>query len=586
MKREAKFLLVIFLVMIIAGVLVSAQETQDPKVAKAYSCLDNKIKDNCASLPFEDKVFSVLATGKCSSELEDTSKDDQCWPSSGCKIRETALAVLAFNRIGEEKTEAEDWLLAQTAITTDLIWNLEIDTQEESTCKISYEGVEKSVTVKENKQISSVAGNYLSLAPGGYWLRINEACYNNNFTISCDKDFKTTLLYSKKNSPTIYVSSKTNSASGGETTEEKVNAFCFKTGNTCDYEGSLWATLALIKAGKDVSQFIPYIMAMEDENTKYFPSSFLYMITDNAQYFSEIINLQTNEYWKIASSPYNQFYDTSLALLALIGTEQTTSTKTYLLGIQGANGCWNDNIKDTAFILYAAWPEQYQPPQQVEECENYNYFCTAPAECSQADKLNNYVCYGGEICCKTQAKEQTCSVQEGITCQEGQTCTGDWILASDTTKCCLGSCINQEQITECEMQNYTCRNSCADDEEETVDSCNGAEVCCKLKPASPKSNILIWALVTLIALVALGIIFRKRLRGKLFTLKGSLKKGPSRTIPGGFPPVPPQTAIPRPRMILPRQYQTPRPTGPIRKPATKTDKELEETLRKLKEMSK
>jgi len=584
------FLFVILLILLTSFV-IAAETSEDTKVEKARTCLTDKVKDKCSSLSVEEQAFTLLAIGKCSSELQDKSKDDECWPSSGCKLRDTALAVLALDNSGKSATKAEEWLLEQKKIPPDLIWYLEIDADEETTCKVNYGSTEKTIKIGENKKIDKSVGTCLTLSQDNYWLKVNEDCYETNFTVSCNKDFKTTLLYSKKNSPTIYVSSKTNSASSEGKTEEKVNAFCFNQGASCDYEGSLWATFALAKTGNDISAFLPYLMAMAEDNEKYFPSAFLYSITDYDSYFTEIINQQKDDYWKISSSPYTQFYDTSLALMALYGAsaEQKESAKTYLLGVQDANGCWHDNIRDTAFILYAAWPKVVSVDGgKMDECEDYKYYCVSPLDCSSEDKMGSFVCYGGKVCCKTEKKEETCEEKEGIKCNEDQECTGSIVPASDTDSCCKGSCTAKEEKSTCEDENYVCRASCLDDEEGSTYDCNGDETCCA--PKTPgKSYWWVWLLIILIILVILGIIFRNQLRIWLFRAKSGFRKGPapSRPIPpGGFPPAPPTRPMPmaRPRMIIPRQFQP--PVRQFHKPVSKSDKELEETLKKLKEMSK
>ncbi len=588
MKRRVA---VAFAVLLILLVSFSVFAQEDEKVEKAYSCLEDRVKDKCDDLSVEEQAFTVLATGKCSSELKDKGKDNECWPDSGCRLRDTSLAILALDRVGKDTGDAEDYLFNQKKIPDDLIWYLEIDADEETVCDISYGSTEKSVTIREDKRISGNAGTCLSLAQDNYWLKIDDDCYEVNFTISCDQDFKTTLLYSKKNSPTIYVSSRTNFASAEGTTKERVNAFCFEQGNSCDYEGSLWAALALAKTNNDVSEFLPYLIAMADENEKYLPSAFLYMITDYDEYFTQIID-QQNDYWKIPNSPYTNFYDTALALLALYGLDatQVDTAKDYLLEVQGEDGCWN-TVRDTGFILYAAWPKSIPIVNGgggMDDCEAYNYFCTSPLDCPQAELLDNYVCYGGKVCCRTEPSERTCYEKGGIECEEGQECSGSWIPASDTNRCCLGaSCQDKPEETECEKANYNCRYSCLDDEEEKVYDCDSGEVCCGPKVKETGSYWWIWILVVLIVLVVLGIVFKAKLRAWLFKMKNRFKKGPSPAAkPGGFPPAPPGMATPRTRtrMMLPRRPAPGR--QPSRRPATKTDKELEDTLKKLKEMGK
>ncbi len=590
MKKEGTVFLLVIVFSVLLTSFIIAADTDTEKVAKAYSCLEDKVKDKCSSLSVEEQAFTVLATGKCSSELESSSKDKECWPSSGCRLRDTSLALLAFNRVGKSTDSAEAYLLVQKKIPTELTWYLEIDANEKTTCKISYSEQEKTITIGEDKKINSGAGTCLSLAQDNYWLKIKDTCYETNFTVSCNKDFKTTLLYQKKTGSTIYVSSKTNFASADGKTEERVNAFCFKQGTSCDYEGSLWASLALAKTGEDISQFIPYLIAMKDENEKYLPSAFLYIITDYDEYFTEIINEQKNNYWKILNSPYTQFYDTALALLSLYRTnaEQAETAKSYLLENQDSKGCWRDNVRDTAFILYAAWPKAVSSANggDVDYCEDSNYFCISPLECSLEDKLDNFYCSGGDVCCKTQVAKQTCGEKDGIICEENQECTGAIVPASDTSSCCKGSCITEEEPTcEKENANYNCRNSCLEDEEEKLSfTCSGGDVCCAPAPEPSPSYWWLWLLVILIILVVIAILLRNQLRIWLFRIKSGFKRGPAPTSSRpSFPPPGPPIQRARPRMILPQQ-QARRPIP--QRAVSKTDKELEETLKKLKEMGK
>lgn len=601
MKKDGLLLVMIIVVaLLVLSLNFAIAADEEPKIEKARTCLEGLIKDKCDSLSTEEQAFSILAVGKCSSELESKSKDDQCWPSSGCMLKETSLAVLSLNKAGRDTGDAEDWLLSKAEIAKDLVWYLEIDPVDEASCRIDYGTTEKSITIGADKKISGSAGTCLSVTSDGYWLKIDEACYNNNFTVSCGKDFITTLLYKKKTGSTVYVSSKTNSATADGETEEKVSALCFKQANVCDYEGSLWATLALSSTNHDVSSFLPYLIAMTEENEKYFPYAFLYIVTGYDDYFTKIVNEQKNNYWKITDSTYGQFYDSALALLALqdLDSEQATSAKTYLLNAQDESGCWRNNVRDTAFLLYAAWPEAISiSPAGTDYCEDYKYSCASPLECSSEDKID-MPCRDsiGKVCCKVVPAEQKCSEKEGIICEEGQECAGSWIPAPDTTRCCLGtSCTTPSEESECEKQGYSCSMSCADDEESKSYECEEGSICCGAAPVSETSYTWVWLLIILIILVILAIIFRNQLKIWVFKIKNKFKKGSGQKSggPGGFTPFPPTRPMPmtRPRMILPRQFQQPprqagRQMAPARRPESKTDKELEETLKKLKEMSK
>ena len=65
---------------------------------KAYACLENKVHNNCASLSTEEKIFSLLTLGECKTELLSDASTSGCWPSSGCKIKTTAQAILALSK--------------------------------------------------------------------------------------------------------------------------------------------------------------------------------------------------------------------------------------------------------------------------------------------------------------------------------------------------------------------------------------------------------------------------------------------------------------------------------------------------------
>lgn len=591
MKKEG--IVIIFMILLVASsYLVVAQ---DAKVEKGYDCLKNKVDGNCDDLTVEEKAFTALAISNCVSELVDDSNDEVCWPGSSCNLRDTSLAILALSRNNKETDEAQDWLVDQTEYPKDLVWFLEIDSDQESECTVSYSGSEYSITVKDDKKLSGSGGSCLSVDSSGYWLEIDDGCYDKNFTVSCDNDFITALLYKKKSGSTIYVSSKTNFGASQGKTEEKVNSLCF--GSNCDYEGSLWATLALAETGNDVSAYLPYLIAMGQDNEKYFPSAFLYIITDYDDFFAEVLDLQVNDYWKITNSPYHQFYDTALALLALQGldSQQGSLAKSYFLSVQDENGCWRNNVRDTAFILYAAWPKSTSgSDSKIDYCEDFDFYCVSSTECSD-DDIKDLPCEGslGKVCCTQKPKEETCLDKGGEKCEGDEECDGKLIEASDTYNCCRGSCVIPTPLeSECESEGYYCRSECFDDEQGSVYGCDYGEVCCEPKPEPGPSYWWIWILIILIILVVLAIVFKDRIRVFIFKLKNRSKKGPSSQGPPNrrFPPSN-QQGMPMMRPMMPSRSQPPRVTRPnrvvpARKPAVKKDEELEDTLKKLKDISK
>ncbi len=312
--KKLVFLFSIFLVLIFFTFFVIAEEHDiacddgdaDCKVDKAYSCLNEKIDDKtCEDLSSEERVFSLLATGKCKAEILDDSRYNS-------DLRFTSQALLGLHNFGFNTDETEEWILSQERASSGIDWFLEIESLEQTTCVVDSSG-SNNVVIGEDKKISSLTGgNCLSLAHGGYWLEINSNCYSENFTISCDKQFLTTLLYQKQGSDTIYVSEKTSSSSAEGSTEEKVNSLCFREGGFCDYEGSLWASLALSVSGKEVSSYLPYLATFAEDNENFLPESFLYFLTGNTDFKNQLLSKQINNKWWLSLN--DKYYGTALAL--------------------------------------------------------------------------------------------------------------------------------------------------------------------------------------------------------------------------------------------------------------------------------
>lgn len=285
-----------------------------------------------------------------------------------------------------------------------------------------------------------------------------------------------------------------------------------------------------------------------------------------------------------------------MALSSQTTSDAVTSAKAWLEKIQDSNGCWNSgNIRDTAFILWAAYAKSVIPCTGDEciepkpDCEVAgNGYCMVYSDCVDAGgdptAMSSFDCSsrsGIQVCCDKQKKQQSCSDMQGIICTSGEQCIDNTVSASNTNDCCLAECVSE--TSECESAGYTCKPSCLSTEQEENYNCDSGNLCCKPKttPVVPgKSYWWIWLLVILIVLVVIAILFRDRLRMIFFKFK---HKGSSQSVSKTRPPFFPPSNRPmmRPMQQQPRYY--PPATS---KPVTKTDKEADETFRKLKEMSK
>ncbi|MEI6850270.1 MAG: hypothetical protein WCK29_04495, partial [archaeon] len=365
--------------------------------------------------------------------------------------------------------------------------------------------------------------------------------------------------------------------------------------------------VALSKEGKNVDSYLPYLIALADNNKKYFPESFLYYLTAADNQYAEIIQSQkNNRLWQVISSPYGQFYDTALAMLTL-GTSsspEVENAKTYLLSIQGKDGCWdNGNIRNMAFLLYGGWTRGGATSGgsgdlpictgvSTQSCENMG-------DCINAggSVLNNFQCVSGlNVCCSVKVPLLSCSAKQGAVCSSNQVCSGNNVASSDGS-CCIGSCVAASTGNTCTLNNGICRNSCDTGEnEDSTSTCDSGSVCCMPAVASTGGVNWFWIIILLLLciLVALAIIYRHELQIWWFKFRGNAKVTPvvKPSSPGagqGFNPMQRMQNAFRPSPTPPiRPVHSSTPVAPVRRPATGSarDKEMEETLRKLREMSK
>jgi cysteine-rich repeat protein len=434
MRKVGVFL---FIFVILISISVLAQEEVD----EAYACLQDKVdSESSSSLSLQEAVFATLALGK-QDKLENTinnEKGSNCWPKSGCTLKDTAQVLLAYDKMNKNTGDIESWLLSKQGASSSLSWFLQIDvtSHEASTCSITYNSQSFDININDDLTLSGNAGGCLSITPSKFWMQINNNCLDETFQVSCSDSFISSLLYQKSGSSTIFVSPTTHTGSSGGMTEESVNSKCFTTGSSCDYEGSLWAAIALSKTGKDVSAFTPYLLAGTQDNQRLFPSAFLYILTRGNDQFSEIIQSQNqNGYWQAPGTKYNRFYDTALGMLSLQSSSasELSGAKSYLLNTRTSDGCWNNNnIRDTGFILYSGWPRTiYVSEDPVcgngvresgEECDDGNTINNDGCD-SSCDIENNGGGGGGG-----GGSNSVCGnwfLESGEECDDGNTRSGD-----------------------------------------------------------------------------------------------------------------------------------------------------------------
>src|SRR4030042_1154243 len=161
--------------------------------------ISRQININSRKIKIILKTFSLLAIGECKSELSADSSSNQCWPKSGCTIKATAQAILALAKSGTDTKQAEDWLISHNTTPAGMDWLLQIESTNVTSCTIKYgTATPVTITVNDDKTLSGNAGSCLTVY-NNYWFRVSQSCYGQEFKVSCDKSFLTTLLYKKTN---------------------------------------------------------------------------------------------------------------------------------------------------------------------------------------------------------------------------------------------------------------------------------------------------------------------------------------------------------------------------------------------------
>src|SRR3989344_9100224 len=215
MRLEKRGLLILLVLLtLIPCILAQANATKS--FDKGYQCLTGKLGDNCGnSANTEETAFNLLAMSHnsniqsdCRSSLED-KKQNNCYGSTktgACNIKSTSIAVIALDNINRDTKDSTDWIKTKAINSKGLDLYLEIDTNTETECNVNGQ----KFKIGNDKKITGSNPSGLTKAYDNYWFRITDL--SKNYTVSCDQDFITALLYSKAGEDGYYVSSNTKTA--------------------------------------------------------------------------------------------------------------------------------------------------------------------------------------------------------------------------------------------------------------------------------------------------------------------------------------------------------------------------------------
>lgn len=476
----------------------------------AYSWLYETVKGNWPK-NIEDNAFALLALTSDSDMREDGKKAllDKKSGSAWTTIKNSALAMLALNNMGEDTDDAESWLLEQEEPfrARSLEWRIQLDYSDTTSCEISYGGKTDKVEVNYDGYGNlklEINGNpkCLRLTDDNLWIKIDSSlddgvCIDpreTKYAISCDDSIKSSLFYKKDS--TFFIPSKTES---GSYTELKIESVCLADRGICDYESNLWAAYALSKVGSDdVNTLFPYLISQEEVEEDTMPSAFLYMLTENDDKAKKLLGLQEPKgFWY--SKDYGKWYSTALAYMSLNNyygaQENLTGAKRYIIDHQSREGHWDNNLRDTAFLFYAMWPSYYAGTKDKDKdnlCVQNKYDCKEICDSEDEVEVKEFSYYcGDDQCCKKKESSPDCiktencldydcdmfTLPNGCTCEYNRerSCDdkcdndGDGLIDEKDEDC---------KISECVAKGYKCCETCESGHKSQYDSsCESGECC-------------------------------------------------------------------------------------------------------------
>jgi len=614
----------IFVVLILALLFtfslanVQAADNQT-KVDNAYKWLSDKVKTSGGWGNTEENSLSILALRNSDSALAqqgvsnlltNSKNSGECWPQASCRVKDTALALVALNAMGADTSKAKAWLAAQQKLFLEEgNWFLqyELAGAGNGTCKAEYnyggENRQDHILVRSDRTVAlqqaSLCLDVLTGKP--WWAAIKSNCLQTEFFVSCqESNWLANILFI---SDPLYMPFTEVKSPG----VLKISSKCFPStsGGACDYDATQWATYALKLLGVD-AQTRAYLESGADAN-KPLSYAFLYLIRQDLVYGQKLATEQSAAgYWDGS----DKYFRTAISYLSV---RETTLAKLdvargWLLSNQNQDYSWGaQKQRDTAAVLWAVFSSGSTGGGGVgvQKCTDFgNVCCDASNVKTGALEISTLSCAGqiGAVCvtpsdCETSSAEETCGVDRGICCETPASGAQRYSELDDTcfgADVCASSCETAPEEKTCTDSGYCC-DAVAKDATKypNFDStCSSGQACaseCKsTSSGSGNLKLLVWILVGLVVIgliVLLVVLMRRRKsKGEIESLPalGGFSAGPPRPMPRPMPFGPgPPVGRPMPPRMPPRPMPRPSTRGPVGRGRGKTEDELKKTLREL-----
>ncbi len=605
-----------------AGVQAADNQT---KIDNAYKWLSDKVKASGAGGGWgntEENAFSILALKNFDSTLAqqgmqnlltNSKNSGECWPSASCRVKDTALALVAMNAMGADTSKAKAWLIAQQKLFLEEgNWFLqyEIAGAGNGTCKAEYtyggENRQDNILVRSDRTVSLQQASLCLdvLAGKPWWAAIKSNCLQTEFFVSCqESNWLANILFISDPLYMPFIEVKSPGIL-------KISSKCFPSasGGACDYDATQWATYALKLLGED-AQTRAYLESGADAN-KPLSYAFLYLIRQDLVYGQKLATEQSAAgYWDGS----DKFFRTAISYLSMRETTlaKLDVAKGWLFSNQNQDYSWgSQKQRDTAAVLWAVF--SFSGSGSVggtQRCVDFGNVCCSTSDVkSGALEISTLSCADqlGTVCvspsdCKAAATEERCGIDNGVCCSTAASGAQRYSELDSTCsfgEVCASSCETTTQEETCTDFGFCC-DAVAKDATKYPNfdlTCSSGQACASECKSSSTGNLklLIWILVALVVaglIVLLVVLMRRRKsKGELESLPalggfggGAPPRPAPRPIPfgHGLGPGPPRPMPPR---MPPRPMARPSARGPVSKGRGKTEDELKKTLRELEKI--
>jgi Cys-rich repeat protein len=586
-KKEG-FIVVLIVLFLISLSNVNAQTNTSFDASKGFEWLYSKMEKNDWNYPVDALAFSILALRNegynISRGVEKLKAKERNNNWGG--VSSSALATLALYKVMENVSDEVEWLLdQQVTALKDGNWLIQfLVTDTEGQCKVSYGGDTFEFIINGTSVQSEDC--YLS---DSRWVDFEECIKQGEADLTESMDIlcflggvRPSILFRTYNNEYYIVD---------ESAPFVIENGCFGTGFECSCVDSGFASLALNLM--DEHPFTgPYLRSQCRGSPV--ELAFLYLVSGEG--IEELVNMQNDD-----GSFEGDEFKTAIAYLALKRGSGAAASQAYdwLKFKQRSDGSWRGDVLTTAVVLFSAFsqelppaPVPVPPPEEEVECEVdddcgigeecRNNVCVPPSQihCGAVDECvvdSDCSVYGRGYVCTTECKCEQRELEPGK-CYSDSDCGLDEMCDLSVSDTGPGICVTREEEVECRKD-----SDCPSGE-----VCNVAYGLCVSEEGEggggpsteeKKSALLTWLIVILVVIV--GLVGGYIVYNKFF--KGKFGKKPEQFRP---PTMPSRPSYPVTRQKVPvrRPVMTSRPARSSVE--TELEKQLDESLRKARELLK